>query len=187
MKPIRINGTLKEGGGIVVLPKATYELEITEAKETIAKSSNNPQLQLTLSVMSGDHASKTFMSWFVLVEKAFWRISNLLEACDPDQEAHSLIPTDEKDDNGDEIYTIDLPDVSALVGRCFLGECEPSTDNKGREFTNLTNMFAMESATDSSQEAAAPAVEEKPAQDKVAPSNNAAASGGRRRRVRPTA
>jgi len=185
-KAIKISGTMKEFE-VTVLPEGSYELSIIKVDEQVSKN-NNQMLTLDFSVMSGDYTSKTFRDWFTVTDKTFWKLAQLLEAADPNCEVHEMIPTGETDADGDEVYTLELADPTALVGCCLIADCKPGEDNQGRARTVMGNLYPMEQEGDSAPtngaEAATPAppVQEAPTQAAPPPQQE---QGTRRRRPRP--
>jgi len=143
-KAIKISGTMKEFE-VTVLPKGSYELSIIKVEETVSQKSNNHVLAVDFSVMSGDHTSKTFRDWFVILEKdfPFKKLVGLFEAADPDCEIHDLVENG-VDDAGEPKYLLEVEDSTALVGRCLIADCEPGEDDKGRPRTITGNLYPLE-------------------------------------------
>lgn len=141
-KAIKISGTMKDFE-VTVLPEGSYELSIIKVDEQVSKN-NNQMLALDFSVMSGDYTSKTFRDWFVVTDKTFWKLAQLLEAADPDCNVHEIIPKNETDADGNEIFTLELADPTALVGCCLIADCGPGEDNQGRPRTVMGNLYPLE-------------------------------------------
>lgn len=160
---IRVRVPQKEGGGIVVLPKGTYELEIVSAEEGVNKNTNNAHIALELRVMSGAQQNQVFRDWVALTEASAWRLQALLSACDPDQEIHTNISTGDQDSEGNEINDVELPSVVDLVSRTFLADCRPKDNNKGITITDIVSMYPMEETSSGVQADASLAPEPKPA------------------------
>jgi hypothetical protein len=77
------------------LPPGTHRVRITQATESNAKSSGNPQLVLKLEAANGSHAGKIARSWITLTESTKQFQAYFAKAVFPDEDGGVEFEPDE--------------------------------------------------------------------------------------------
>lgn len=91
------------GGDFEPIPAGDYTLEIEEVKEQVSKAGNQ-MLNITFSVIDeGEYKGKKIFEYYVLTEKALWRLKELFIAL------------------GKDVDGVVAFDPQELVGEIFIG------------------------------------------------------------------
>ena len=93
------------GGNYEPIPTGDYVVEIEKVENRTAKS-GNAMLNITFNVMEGEHEGRKVFDFYVLTEKALWKLKDLLVAVGVDTEG-----------------MVDL-DAEDLVGEVFVANIE---------------------------------------------------------------
>ena len=107
------------GGNFEPIPAGDYVLEIENIEEQVSKAGNN-MLNITFNVAEGEYAGRKIFEFYVLTEKALWKMKDLLIALGIDTEGQ-----------------VDI-DIDDLEGEMFIGNVEIQ-EQKGYEPSNKIN------------------------------------------------
>ena len=107
------------GGNFEPIPAGDYVLEIENIEEQVSKAGNN-MLNITFNVAEGEYAGRKIFEFYVLTEKALWKMKDLLIALGIDTEGQ-----------------VDI-DIDDLEGEMFIGNVEIQ-EQRGYEPSNKIN------------------------------------------------
>lgn len=104
------------GGNFDPIPAGDYVLEIEDIEERVSKSGND-MLNITFSVAEGEYEGRKIFEFYVLTEKALWKLKDLFIALGIDT---------------DGMVNVDIED---LVGEMLIGNVEIQ-EQKGYDPSN---------------------------------------------------
>lgn len=128
----RISMRGAEGSAFTPMPKGTYNFRITEVKETVAKSSQNPQLEISFTVEDEDsqYNGRNAKDWIPLTPNAAWKLESLLDAAIPGE--YDKAALDETDDKGRPLFEYEF-DTDDLIDAEFQAKATIEEDNNGND------------------------------------------------------
>ena len=124
-------GSENSSGPMEALPTGRYPIRVTDAVFGTSDN-NNPKIDVTFTVISGEYKNRKLWNTFTLTEKAFVFLGSFLKACNSDL-------VENEDIEGDAI-------AAGLIGLTCTAYTEPSKTPAGNPKNELKNWAKLDTS-----------------------------------------